>query len=191
MRCRVGSSRAAPGLAALALTLTACTPALPRFEAALAANDSATAALRQWCGARQIADPAAIRALPVPGELAPPPADAAALLKVDAPAALGYRHVRLSCGAAVLSEAHNWYVPARLTAPMNSALASTDTPFGTVAAPLHFTRERLASQRGAGAGCPAGTILTHRALLRLPDGAPLALVVECYTRTNLQRRPSA
>lgn len=175
--------RAGASLAVFALT--ACSPALPRFEAALAAHDSATAALTQWCATRHLAAPAVIRAEPAPGEIAPLPTDARALLNVRGEEPLGYRHVRLSCGNTVLSEAHNWFVPARLTPDMNARLNRTDTPFGTVAAPLHFTRERLASQRGAGTGCPATTILTHRALLRLPDGAPLALVVECYTRANL------
>ncbi len=68
---------------------------------------------------------------------------------------------------------------------MNELLASSQTPFGKVAAALNFSRERLASLRGPGFGCPAGTIVSHRARLRLPDGKPLALVVECYTRANL------
>ena len=51
---------------------------------------------------------------------------------------------------------------------------------------LNFRRERLDSTRGRTAPCPAGTILSHRALLRLQDGTPLALVVECYTRANLR-----
>lgn len=159
--------------------------ALAQFEAALAAQPSATKALGRWCAARRIADPATIAATPVAGEAAPAPADLRARLGVDRGEALAYRHVRLSCGGAVLSEAHNWYVPARLTPAMNATLATTDTPFGAVAAPLRFTREALASRRGRVASCPFGTILSHRALLRLPSGQPLALVVECYTRANL------
>ena len=104
---------------------------------------------------------------------------------MPADAQLGYRHVRLACGTNVLSEAHNWYVPGRLTPAMNAALAATTIPFGKVAAPLGFRRERLDSKRGARPECPRGTILSHRALLRLPDGRPLALLVECYTRANL------
>jgi hypothetical protein len=108
------------------------------------------------------------------------------LLGADGP--IGYRHVRLSCGDVVLSEAHNWYLPGRLTPAMNAALAASDTPFGKVAAPLHFTRRPLDSRRGRAPACPADTVLSHRALLRLPDGQPLALVVECYTSANLGRR---
>lgn len=172
---------ALPGLALLALT-GCTTPQLGRFEATLAATPSATVALGQWCAARGISAPPTIRAIPVHTAPAALPTDAAALLGTTAP---GYRHVRLSCGGTVLSEAHNWYAPQHLTPAMNAALAGTDTPFGTVAAPLRFTRERLDTRRGRASGCPAGTILTHRALLRLPDGRALALVVECYTRANL------
>jgi chorismate-pyruvate lyase len=100
---------------------------------------------------------------------------------------LGYRHVQLVCGDAVLSQAHNWYVPARLTAAMNEQLDQTDLPFGRVAASLGFTREAIASARRGDPACPAGAISTHRALLRLPDGAPLAMVVECYLEANLGR----
>jgi hypothetical protein len=105
---------------------------------------------------------------------------------VSAARELGYRHVRLACGASVLSEADNWFVPARLTPEMNRTLAGTDTPFGKVAAPLGFRRERLEARRGRAPGCPPRTVLSHRALLRLPSGAPLALVTECYTRAVLR-----
>lgn len=168
-----------------ALPLGACSPLPARFEAALAAQDSATAALAGWCRARRLADPARIVATPVPGPAAAPPEGLRAMLGASAAEPLGYRHVRLACGPRVLSEAHNWYVPARLTAAMNRTLATTQMPFGTVVAPLGFTRVRLAARRGRGPACPAGTVLTNRALLRLPDGAPISLVVECYTRANL------
>ena len=173
-------------LAAAALTLSGCAAhdgRLTQFEATLAAQDSATAALGAWCKARAIADPAVVTAQPVLGEDAPAPAGLNDLLQTSA--APGYRHVRLACGPAVLSEAHNWYVPQRLTPEMNAALASSDTPFGRVAAPLRFTRERQAAQRGRAPGCPRGTVLSNRAILRLPDGIPLSFVVECYTRANL------
>lgn len=153
--------------------------ALPRFEATLASTPSATAALGQWCAARQFADPPRIAARLVRGDDAPRPAGAAGLS--------GYRHVRLSCGPRVLSEAHNWYARERLTAQMNRLLDQTDTPFGTAVAALGFRRERLDEVRGAAPGCPRGTVLSHRARLALPDGATLALVVECYTRANLKR----
>lgn len=99
--------------------------------------------------------------------------------------AVAFRHVRLACGDTVLSDAQNWYVPARLTNDMNQTLETTETPFGRVVAPLQFHRERLDQMRGAMAECPRGTILSHRALLRAASGKPISLVVECYTRANL------
>jgi hypothetical protein len=69
---------------------------------------------------------------------------------------------------------------------MNQQLATTNIPFGKVVATLNFRRETLAASPHA-AGCPKDTILAHRALLRLPDGAPLALLIECYLPANLPR----
>lgn len=164
------------------MLLLAAAASLADFSKALAARDSATAALQQWCEARRIAAPARIRAIRVTGSTPAPPADLSRKLRLRRHEAFALRHVRLTCGDAVLSEAFNWYVPGRLTSEMNRALASSDTPFGTVAAPLRFRRQRLGT---AIAQCPAGTILAHRARLRLPDGRPLALLVECYTPANL------
>jgi hypothetical protein len=168
------------------VALAGCaTPRLTEFESALAAQDSATAVLGDWCEARHLADPPRIRAEQVARSIEPS-AEVLRLLGVSAASELGYRHVRLACGASVLSEADNWFVAARLTPGMNRTLAATDTPFGKVAAPLGFLRERLDSRRGRAPGCPPGTVLSHRALLRLPGGAPLALVTECYTRAVLR-----
>lgn len=166
-------------------------PQLARFEAMLAAHDSATRALEQWCQARGIANPALIIARPITGHDAPPPAGLHQNLGVGEEEPLGYRHVALTCGDLVLSQAHNWYVPARIPPAMNTALTSTATPFGKVVAPLKFTRERLSSIHGAPAPCPADTVLAHTALLRLPDGSALAQLVECYTPAILLGRDVA
>jgi chorismate-pyruvate lyase len=164
-----------------------CAPShLGPFERTLAAHDSATVALGEWCGARGLAEPPEITAEPLAtGREAPP--EVRRLLGVGAAEPLGFRRVALRCGDHVLSVAENWYVPARLTAEMNHSLATTRTPFGKVAAPVGFARERLSSRRGREADCPPATVLSHRALLRLPEGRPLSLVTECYTRANLRR----
>jgi chorismate-pyruvate lyase len=178
-------ARVIAGIAAGSILASCTAPQqLTQFERTLAAQDSATAALTDWCQQQGIARPARISAVLVPDGIAPP-ADLRRLLDLPAGSDPGYRHVRLSCGGKVLSDAHNWYVPARLPPAMNDVLRTTDIPFGKTVAALNFKRERLDSRRGRAAPCPAGTILSHRALLRLPDGQPLALVVECYTRANL------
>ena len=178
----------------LALVLIAaqgCSPVghyqrLASFTATLAAQDSATAALEQWCATRQIASPATVTAEVRPLSRSIEPADARGLLALGPAERIGYRHVRLACGATVLSEAHNWYVPDRLTPAMNQALDTTRVPFGKATAPLGWRRERIGTLPRGSHACPRGTILAHRALLRLPDGRPLALLVECYTRDNVR-----
>ena len=122
-----------------------------------------------------------IRALKDPGAELAATAETRAALKVGPQERLGYRHVQLVCGGKVLSVAHNWYVPARLTSEMNAALEGSDAPFGKVAAPLNYTREERPAHRGGDSACPAGTVLTKGAVLRLPDGTPISLVIECYT----------
>lgn len=156
------------------------------FEATLAAHDSATEALRAWCEARGLASPAQIMARPAKGEAGRQPKGLRRLLGLGPREPIGYRHVELTCGDRVLSSAHNWFVPGRLTPQMNAALASTQVPFGRIAAPLAYRREPLEVLSKPPRGCPANTISAHRALLRLPDGRPLAYVLECYTSDNLK-----
>lgn len=178
-------------LAAASLSLASCAhgeseTVLAAFEANLASHDSATEALQQWCDQRGIAKGQRITARFVRGTDQAEPPGLRDTLGVSGTEKLGYRHVRLVCGEAVLSQAHNWFVPARLTPEMNRQLAETDVPFGRVAASLKFTREPIASARRGDPACPPDTISTHRALLRLPSGEPLAFVVECYTEANLR-----
>lgn len=157
-----------------------------RFEAQLAANESATAALQSWCATRNIADPAQITVEHVETSEKTPAGAIRWMLKVDADEPLGYRHVRLVCGSTVMSVAHNWYVPGRLTPAMNTTLETTNTPFGRAVAELNFTRQRLESIKGPGATCPSNAVLTHRAILRREEDAqPISMVIECYTPANL------
>ncbi|WP_309621407.1 hypothetical protein [Novosphingobium sp.] len=183
-------------LAAASLSLAGCAhrpsdPAAAAFEANLAGHASATAALQQWCDARGIAPGETIAVAFVAGADEAPPADLRAILGVSADEQLGYRHVRLVCGTVVLSDAHNWFVPARLTAEMNRQLTDSRVPFGRVAASLNFTRQPLAAARRGDPGCPADAISTHKAQLLLPGGKPIAYVVECYTEANLAPAPRA
>lgn len=171
---------------AFAAVAPAQTSQLAAFEATLAVHDSATQALTEWCEARGIANPAQIVAHPVSGKPTAPPKGLRRLLGVGPREPLGYRHVELSCGNHVLSSAHNWYVPGRLTAEMNTALAATTVPFGKIAAPLSYRRVPLQILSRPPRGCPANTISAHRALLRLPDGRALAYVLECYSSDNLR-----
>lgn len=163
-------------------------PILDAFEANLAAHASATEALRLWCEGHGIARAARISARLIKGTDAAPPPELRTTLGIGPDEPIGYRHVQLVCGETVLSQAHNWFVPARLTAAMNRELAETDRPFGQVAASLNFGRKTLSAARQGDPACPAGAISSHHALLSLPDGSGLALVVECYTAANLPGR---
>jgi hypothetical protein len=103
------------------------------------------------------------------------------------------------CGDVVLSEADNWYVPARLTADMNRLLETTDIPFGRVVQALHFQRHTLSARvlwpllpegwemrpltdrQSSGELTIPSQVLEHRAILNLSDGTPFSEVVETYT----------
>jgi chorismate-pyruvate lyase len=169
------------------------------LNANLLAHDSATLTLERWCGDHGLADPARIVAERVSDEVKPASAEVRAALDVKLDEPLGYRRVRLKCGEHVLSEADNWYVPARLTPEMNHVLETTDTPFGKVVTALHFRRHTLsadllwrplpkgwetgaaATQDDKGALAIPDHVLEHRAVLSTPDGQPFSEVVETYT----------
>ena len=171
MRCPVASSALRPGSGPSAALIE-------QFERLLAAHDSATAALREWCARRGLGT--ALRADVLDRTVPQPAAEMRAMLGLSSDQPLGFRLVRLRCGDLILSEARNWYAAGRLSAAMNHALDHSAVPFGEVAAPLGFRRERLDTQAGTARPCPPGTIVAHRALLRLPDGQPLAYLEECY-----------
>jgi hypothetical protein len=173
---------------------------LETLNADLLAHDGATLTLERWCGDHRLADLPRVVAERVSDAIKPAGAEVRAALDVKPDEPLGYRHVRLKCGEHVLSEADNWYVPARLTPEMNHVLETTDTPFGKAVAALHFRRHTLSADLlwrplpkswEMGAAAPvsdeAGAlaipehVLEHRAVLSTPDGAPFSEVVETYT----------
>jgi hypothetical protein len=169
------------------------------LNADLLAHDSATLTIERWCADHRLADPARIAAERVSDADKPASAEVRAALDVKPDEPLGYRRVRLKCGDHVLSDADNWYVPARLTPEMNHVLETTDTPFGKAVAALHFRRHPLSAdllwrplpngwETGAASvqdnnialAIPAH-VLEHRAVLSTPDGEPFSEVVETYT----------
>lgn len=176
---------------------------LESLNADLLSSDSATATLEHWCDAHRLASPARIVAARVPGLDKPASPEQRQELRVTSTEPVRYRRVKLLCGPVVLSEADNWYVPARLTPEINSALDTTDTPFGRAVRPLQVRRHTLTSKllwlplpQGwemnataaadeAGAGPLPATLLEHRAVLMLPDGTPISEVVESYTSNVL------
>ena len=173
---------------------------LQTLNADLLSHDSATAVLQDWCDAH---GPGGLKitAMRVRGEDKAPTDEARAALRLQPGQGAAYRRVRLACGERVLSEADNWYLPARLTAEMNRVLDSSDTPFGVVVRPLDFRRRNLSArllyaplprgwEKGGTDAPPPGPIpaevLQHAAVLATPDGAPFSYVVETYTGQALE-----
>ncbi len=179
---------------------------LQTLNADLLSHDSATVTLERWCSAHHLASPARVTAERVRDAEMSPTEIQRQQLRVMPTDEVRYRRVRLRCGTVVLSEADNWYVPARLTPEMNKLLDTTDAPFGLVAQPLHFQRHTISSEvlwqflppgwemrsssepPAASALCFPPHLLQHRALLTLPDGTPFSEVVETYTSGVLSIR---
>jgi len=151
---------------------------LERLRTDILGAASATQVLTARCAELHLAGPVHAETVPAPDAVT---AEIRALLKVGAAEPVRHRHVRLGCGGHVLSEADNWYVPSRLTAEMNRALDTGDTPFGTVVRPLNFHRKTVETSRPAG----GGTVLRVKAVLLTPQDLPISLVVENYRRALL------
>ena len=163
------------------------------LNANLLASNSATLTLEAWCADHHLASPARVVARRDPKDVRPASPEVRARLGVGEGDTLGYRRVRLTCGTHVLSEADNWYVPARLTAGMNATLATTDTPFGRVILPLGPRRITLGVDwLWSGQGTPPAEdqgLFRHRALVENENGQPLAFVQETYLGANLALAP--
>ncbi|OOG65626.1 hypothetical protein B0E46_04635 [Rhodanobacter sp. B04] len=177
---------------------------LQTLNADLLSHPSATLTLERWCSSHHLAAEAKIVAHRVHGADKPLPEGARAQLGIGPDEPVRYRRVQLACGDMVLSDADNWYVPARLTAAMNRQLDSSDMPFGKVVQPLHFRRQTLSadvlwsplpSGWDSGAALPPPSdkpliipahVLQHRALLVTQDNQPFSLVIESYTANVLR-----
>ena len=172
---------------------------LQTLNADLLSHPSATLTLERWCSDHHLAPEGRIRAELIRGQDKPADAAVRGDLGVGPDEPVRYRRVRLSCGEHVLSEADNWYVPAKLTADMNRLLDETDTPFGRAVLALGFTRRTLSAELlwhpldpgwemhpppAAGTGTLAipAELLQHRGLLTTKNGQPFCEVVETYQR---------
>jgi chorismate-pyruvate lyase len=167
------------------------------LNGALLASSSATATLEAWCADHHMAQPPRILAERVRGVDSPVTDEQRAELQVGRDEPIKFRRVRLTCGDHVLSEADNWYAPARLTPEMNRILETTDTPFGRVVAPLHPTRRTLAVERlwspspsrdSARRLAAPHALFRHRALVYDAGHRPIAEVIETYTAALLDYR---
>jgi len=179
---------------------------LQSLNADLLSHDSATLTLDRWCAAHHLADPATVTAERVHDVDKPPTAAQRELLRVSPTEPVGYRRVRLHCGAHVLSEADNWYVPGRLTPEMNQTLDHSDIAFGRAVQALQFQRHTLTAtllwmplpadweMKAPTVSVHSGRlevppyVLQHTAVLSLPDGTPISTLTETYTAEVLAFR---
>jgi chorismate-pyruvate lyase len=173
---------------------------LQTLNAGILASSSATRTLEQWCGDHGMAAEPKIVATRVQGVRKEPSAEQLQRLDVRDASEVQYRRVELRCGVHVLSEADNWYVPARLTPEMNAQLETTDTPFGKAVQPLHPYRRTIAVTM-LWSPLPRGweqqrrprfeplrrrtlaiprEVFQHRAVLYTEDHRPFSEVVETY-----------
>ena len=173
---------------------------LQTLNTEILASPSATRALEEWCAEHRMADDPKIVARRVPGARKEPTAEQLRRLDVHDSSEVRYRRVELRCGAHVLSEADNWYVPGRLTTEMNGLLETTETPFGRAVQTLQpyrrtvtvtqlwsplargweqQKRPRFGSCRRRMLAIPQG-VFEHRAVLYTADHQPFSEVVETY-----------
>jgi len=177
------------------------------LNATLLAARSATFTLDQWCADHKLSSDTKIHAQLIRGVEKPVTAEQRQRLEIDERESVKFRHVELKCGDRTLSEADNWYVPSRLTAEMNTLLATTDTPFGRAIAALKPFRRTFAvdvlwkplddgwEKRPPTADHPQQSLaipprlFQHRALVIKPDLKPISEVAETYTSENLAFAP--
>jgi len=175
---------------------------LETLDADLLGHDSATLTLERWCADHKLAEPPRVVAERVRDVDKPTGAEVRVALDVKPEEPLGNRRVRLKCGDHVLSEADNWYVPARLTPEardhrnpvrQGGRRASLPLPYAVHEPALAPTAQGLGDGRD---GCSVGSERARdsRARPRTPRdsvdarGRALSEVVETYTSESAPSR---
>lgn len=153
-------------------------------------SNSATTTIEKWCADHCMAFPAKIVARRVAGAEKTPDPETRRRLGAGNGDTIRYRRVQLMCGKHILSEADNWYLPARLPAETNVMLETGDTPFGKAIRSLHPKRQTIMakvlwSPTPAQQSGPPPYVLEHRALILGQNLTPLSEVAERYTRELL------
>src|SRR5258706_10104025 len=182
------------------------------LNAEILSSDSATLSLEKWCRDHQLAAEPRLVATLIQGADRTPTREQRLRLQVGPEEPVKYRRVHLSCGALVLSEADNWYVPGRLTGEMNRLLETTDIPFGRAVLGLAPFRRTYAAtvlwsplppqweldkhggkppSDAAGRGPLAipKALFEHKAIVFGRDLRPISEVVETYQRGLLAFPP--
>jgi hypothetical protein len=181
---------------------------LQTLNADILGSRSATASLENWCRDHRLDAEPKIVARAVPGVSHAATAEQRQRLDVASSDDVKYRRVQLRCGIRVLSEAENWYVPARLTPEMNRLLDTSETPFGKAVEPLGPYRRTFAVTQlwlplpmgweRESSALPDATgrqlaipdaLFEHRAVLYTREHKPFSEVREVYQRQLLAFPP--
>lgn len=188
------------GLCLPAVERLATEALLQTLNGRLLANPSASLTLTDWCREHGILGLGeTLRAVTSHSD-GPEPASLRSDLQVGDNEPIRHRHVRLYCGTHIVSEADNFFIPARLSDSMNRELETSDHPFGLVVRSLHFVRRtaevailwsplprgweadrQLPCEPISDDSIPDG-ILRHRAILVTDVGRPFSEVIEIYQR---------
>ncbi|MGH6795736.1 MAG: hypothetical protein ACREDD_08505 [Methylocella sp.] len=173
----------------------------------LGASCTATEILEKWCADHKLASEPLVHARRLTGTEKPVSPEQRQRLQVGPEEEVTYRHVELTCGAHILAEADNWYVPSRVGAEINHMLTTTDTPFGRAVQRLKPSRENLsveilwkplpdgwelspppADRQEATLAMPWG-LFRHRAVIYNDKHEPFSEVREIFTREVLAFGP--
>lgn len=163
---------------------------------------SASKTLQSWCGDHDYIYSSGLRAEVIERsvDIHPETPKVRVILKASPAEPVAFRRVRLICGRHVLSDAENWYLPARLKEGMNWRLNNTSMPFGLVVQELGFYRRnqsvdllwwnlqdptltQLSTDLQLQEALAIPDILfRHYAVLYSGEDRPFSYVVESYTK---------
>ncbi|MBX9925232.1 MAG: hypothetical protein K2Y05_02635, partial [Hyphomicrobiaceae bacterium] len=163
--------------------------AVRQLKSFVRAHPTVTAALQRWCDLAGMASgPIEARLMAPVAAGEPPDAVVSALRLPSGPGRtmengqVLLRRVALACGAVVLVEALNWYVPERLPPDICDNLQSTNVPFGRAIEAIGVNRldvVDLTAERGA--------LFAQSAVVADRNGVRLAYVEETFLPSLLAR----
>jgi len=179
------------------------TALLQSLNVELLTSDSEQQTLGRWCSSHGLVSNPQISIERVLDAEERPTEAQRKMLATSAKEPIRHRKVQVLCGATVLLEADDWYLPSRVSAQVNALIESTALPFET-AQIGHFRRrivsatilwpqlpelwglgtEESATESQAMRPPPA-RVLTHHVLVTLPDGTPFGEAKENYMRSVL------
>jgi hypothetical protein len=200
-------STATPGFAGWPTDITArleATIFLQSLDVELLTSDTEELALDRWCTVHGLLSGSEMRIDRVIDAEESPSEAQRRTLAVSGNERVRHRKIRALCGATVVLEADEWFLPASVSSQLDAQLENSNWPFDANVEALHFKRrilsdtllwpqlpelQRSPSEKGGPATqavqpLPAW-VLKHHVLVMLPDGRPFAEIQENYTGSLL------